>query len=304
MTELGWLALARGTLDRAAEHRRDEAWVSTAWADPRTRVFAIDKGQVLVRVQELPELVFIPAADAPGGDRYLLGVDGEGVAYFAVAGELPVLEGAEHGDLRRVGALLSDRDSGLFTHAAALLNWHSTHGFCPRCGTATEVAAAGHVRVCPKDGSEHFPRLDPAVIMLITDPADRILLARGPVWPEAMRSVLAGFVEPGESLEQAVAREVREEVGLEVRDVRYVGSQPWPLPRSLMLGFFAQADGGQELRPDPEEILDAAWYTRDELREAIAAGEIMTPGTLSIASRMITRWYGSEISQVRGSSLA
>lgn len=304
MTELGWLALARGTLDRVAEHRRDEAWVTAAWSDPRSRIFAIDKGQVLVRVQDLPELVFIPADQAPDGDRYLLGVDEEGVAHFAVVADLPVIEGAERADLRRVGALLSDRDSGLFTHAVALLNWHSTHGFCPRCGSATEIVAAGHVRACPKDGSEHFPRLDPAVIMLITDPDDRILLARGPQWPETMRSVLAGFVEPGESLEQAVAREVREEVGLVIRDIRYVGSQPWPLPQSLMLGFFAQADAGQDLVPDPEEIRDATWYTREELRAAVFAGEIMAPGTLSIASRMISYWFGSEISQIRGSALA
>jgi NAD+ diphosphatase len=298
VTELGWLALARGTLDRVSERRRDEEWVARTWADPTTRIFVIEKGEVLVRGERQPELVFVPAGRAPEGDRYLLGLDSGGVAYFAVAGELPTIEGAERAGLRQVGAVLPDRDSGLLTHAVGLENWHSTHGFCPRCGTATEIVAAGHVRACPSDGSEHFPRVDPAVIMLITDPEDRVLLARGPVWPETMRSVLAGFVEPGESLEQAVAREVKEEVGIEIRDIRYVGSQPWPLPQSLMLGFFAHADGGQELIPDPEEIANAAWYSRDDLRAAISSGQIRAPGKLSIASRMISAWFGSEISEL------
>jgi NAD+ diphosphatase len=308
VTELGWLALARGTLDRVAERRRDDAWVAQAWADPRTKVFAVEKGQALVQVQETPALVLVPARElAETPERYLMGVDADGTAYFAVSGPLPVIEGAEPSDLRHIGALLNDRDSGLLTHAVALQHWHATHAHCPRCGARTEPVAAGHVRVCLVDGSEHFPRLDPAVIMLIADSADRILLARGPSWPEAMRSVLAGFVEPGESLEQAVAREVLEEVGLVVRDIRYVGSQPWPLPQSLMLGFFCRLDetatAPEDLRPDPTEILDAAWYTREDFRSAIGAGEIMAPGKLSIASRMIGHWYGGEVSRFRGSRI-
>ncbi|MGI8330853.1 NAD(+) diphosphatase [Actinomadura scrupuli] len=291
-----------------AERRRDDAWLAEIWADPRSRVFAVEKGQALVQVQDVPSLVLVPAAElTETGERYLMGVDTDGVAYFAVSGALPVIEGAERADLRQIGALLNDRDSGLLTHAVALEHWHATHQHCPRCGARTELAAAGHVRVCPVDGSEHFPRLDPAVIMLITDAADRILLARGPAWPEAMRSVLAGFVEPGESLEQAVAREVHEEVGLVVHDIRYVGSQPWPLPQSLMLGFFCRVDESatpsEDLRPDPTEILDAAWYTREEFGAAVQAGEIMAPGRLSIASRMISRWYGGEVSRFRGSRL-
>lgn len=308
MTELGWLALARGTIDRVAERRRDDAWVAELWDDPRTRVFAIEKGQVLVQVRDVPSLTLLSAGElADTRERYLMGVDPDGVAYFAASGPLPVIEGAERSDLRRIGALLNDRDSGLLTHAVALQHWHATNTHCPRCGAGTEPAAAGHVRVCPVDGSEHFPRLDPAVIMLVADSADRILLARGPAWPEAMRSILAGFVEPGESLEQAVAREVGEEVGLAVHDIRYVGSQPWPLPQSLMLGFFCRLDESatppDELRPDPAEILDAAWYTRADFRAAVEAGHIMAPGKLSIASRMISRWYGAEVSRFRGSRL-
>ncbi|GAA2310239.1 NAD(+) diphosphatase [Actinomadura luteofluorescens] len=292
---LEWLALARGTLDRVALNRRDEAWLDEAWADPGTRVLVIQEGRSLVTFEPAPALVLVPPDQAPDGDRWLLGVDGGGVAHFGVSGPLPVIEGAEPAGLRRVGALLGDQDSGLLTHAVALEHWHATHRFCPRCGAGTRVASAGHVRVCPEDGSQHFPRVDPAVIMLVTDESDRVLLARGPQWPADRRSILAGFVEPGESLEQAVAREVQEEVGLPVRDVRYLGSQPWPLPRSLMLGFTARTDGDLPLRPDPEEILDAAWYTRDELRAAIDAGEIVAPGPLSIAAQLIMRWYGGEL---------
>ena len=292
---LEWLALARGTLDRVAEHRRNEEWVASAWADPRTRVFAVQGGRALVAYDPSPGLVFTSPGDAPEGDRYLLGVDDEGVAYFAVQAPLPSIEGAESASLRRVGAILGDRDSGLMTHAVALEHWHASNQYCPRCGKANELTAAGHVRVCPSDGSEQFPRVDPAVIMLVRDEHDRVLLARGPSWPENRRSILAGFVEPGESLEQAVVREVREEVGITVSDIRYMGSQPWPMPQSLMLGFFARAEGSQELSPDPEEILDAAWYTRDELKGAIESGRVVSPGPLSIAAQLIVRWYGGPL---------
>ena len=297
MTEsaLEWLALARGTLDRLALNRTDGAWLDAAWNDPRTRVLVVRDGRALVTYKPSPALVLLPPDQAPDGERWLLGTDDDGTVYFGVAGPLPVVEGTEQAGLRRVGAVLGDRDSGLLTHAVALEHWHNTNRYCPRCGAATRVASAGHVRVCPEDGSQHFPRVDPAVIMLVTDEADRILLARGPQWPADRRSILAGFVEPGESLEQAVAREVKEEVGLPVRDVRYLGSQPWPLPQSLMLGFTARADGDVPLNPDPEEILDAAWYTRDELRAAIDAGEIVAPGPLSIAAHLIMRWYGGEL---------
>ena len=185
-------------------------------------------------------------------------------------------------------------DAGLLTQAVALANWHSTHPHCPRCGAVTRVASAGHTRVCPADGSEHFPRTDPAVIMLVHD-GERILLAGGARWGERRVSVLAGFVEVGESLEQAVAREVREEVGVSVRECRYLGSQPWPLPRSLMLGFFARADAGQEPRIDGEEIRFARWYTRGQLRAAMEAEEIFLPGRVSIARQLIETWYGGRL---------
>jgi NAD+ diphosphatase len=197
--------------------------------------------------------------------------------------------------LREAAALLNDRDAGLFTHAVALANWHSTHTHCPRCGTPTVTVAAGHAQRCPADGSEHFPRVDPAVIMLVTDPDDRCLLARNRRWPERRVSILAGFVEPGESAEQAVAREVQEETGIVVTRVRYAGSQPWPMPQSLMLGFRAVAAGELDLQVDDDEIAEAHWYSREELRSALAAREILLPPPVSIAHRLIESWYGEEL---------
>ncbi len=197
--------------------------------------------------------------------------------------------------LREAAALLNDRDAGLFTHAVALANWHASHTHCPRCGTPTVTVAAGHAQRCPADGSEHFPRVDPAVIMLVTDPDDRCLLARNQRWPERRVSILAGFVEPGESAEQAVTREVEEETAIVVTRVRYVGSQPWPMPQSLMLGFRAEAAGELDLRVDEEEIAEAHWYSREELRAALAAREILLPPPVSIAHRLIESWYGEEL---------
>ena len=197
--------------------------------------------------------------------------------------------------LREAAALLNDRDAGLFTHAVALANWHASHTHCPRCGTPTVTVAAGHAQRCPADGSEHFPRIDPAVIMLVTDPDDRCLLARNRRWPERRVSILAGFVEPGESAEQAVTREVEEETAIVVTRVRYVGSQPWPMPQSLMLGFRAEAGGELELRVDEDEIAEAHWYSREELRAALAAREILLPPPVSIAHRLIESWYGEEL---------
>ena len=197
--------------------------------------------------------------------------------------------------LRVAGALLTDRDAGLLTHAVALAYWHESHTHCPQCGTATVPAPAGHLTTCPKDGTQHFPRLDPAVIMLVLDPDDRLMLARNALWPAGRMSVVAGFVEPGESAEHAVAREVYEETAIVVGQVRYLGSQPWPMPRSLMLGYEARAKGGQQIEVDAEEIGEARWFTRDELRAAIDAGEVGIAPSSSIARRLIEFWYGAEL---------
>ena len=190
--------------------------------------------------------------------------------------------------------LLDVRDGGLMVHAVALANWHQAHGHCSRCGAVTEVTFAGHVRRCPVDGSEHFPRTDPAVIVLVTDEDDRCLLARNVLSPPGRFATVAGFVEPGESPEQAVVREVAEETGIVVTSSRYAGSQPWPFPSNLMLGFYARADGA-EPRPDGEEIDEALWFSRDELTAALESGELLLSPSASISRRLIEGWYGSEL---------
>ncbi len=232
------------------------------------------------------DLVFVDAVDAPAGERLYLGRDEE-AAYFAVGADLPRRLGTRPVGLRDVGALLSDRDAGLLSHAVGLLNWHASHPSCSRCGAATEVARGGAIRRCTADGSEHFPRTDPAVIMLVTDGADRCVLGRQAIWPAGRYSTLAGFVEPGESAEQAVVREVAEETGLAVRDVRYRGSQPWPFPSSLMLGFRAICDPDASPVPADGELEDARWFTRDELR---ADNGTLLPTPVSIAWCLITDW--------------
>ena len=299
---LGPLALSRGTVDRLTERRSDTEWLQEAWADPRTRVLVVHDGRALARPDgDGMELLFVSPGDAPDGRRFLLGADNDGIVYFGVSGPEAdaAIRSEERGfkpvGLRQVGALLSDRDAGLFTHAVALANWHDSHTHCPRCGTATVPAPAGHVTTCPKDGTQHFPRVDPAVIMLVTDPDDRCLLARNASWGERRMSVLAGFVDPGESAERAVAREVHEETAIEVGQIEYLGSQPWPMPRSLMLGFRAVAPGGQAITVDGEEIAEARWFTRTELRAALDAGELSIAPTSSIARRLIEFWYGGEL---------
>jgi NAD+ diphosphatase len=296
---LATLALSRGTVDRVTEKRADPEWLDEAWADPGSRVLVVEAGQALVREDgDRMDLVFVAPADAPAGVRLLLGQDADGVVYFGVSAPLPALEGdprTRPAYLREAGTLLGDRDAGLFTHAVALANWHDTHTHCPVDGTPTVPDPGGHSARCPADGTEHFPRTDPAVIMLVTDPDDRCLLARNAAWPGRRVSILAGFVEPGESAEQAVIREVAEEVKIKVTNVRYVGSQPWPMPRSLMLGFRAEAPAGQEITVDAEEIAEAYWFGREELAAAIKSREIALPPPVSIARQIIEQWYGGPL---------
>jgi NAD+ diphosphatase len=304
VTPLGDLALARGTVDRVTHRRNDKDWLDAARADPRTRVLVVSGGRALVRLDdEHAELIFVSPPVAPPGTRFLLGQDADGVVYFGVSADLPAAPPPAAGpastvrvaSLREVGALLGDRDAGLLTHAVALANWHDTHTHCPLDGTPTVPDPGGHSTRCPADGSEHFPRTDPAVIMLVTDPDDRCLLARNAAWPGRRVSILAGFVEPGESAEQAVAREVDEETGIKVTNVRYVGSQPWPMPRSLMLGFRADAPAGQAIAVDQTELAEAHWFSRDELLAAIRAREIALPPPVSIARHIIESWFGGPL---------
>jgi NAD+ diphosphatase len=298
VTPLDSLALSRGTVDRLTEKRADPEWLDAAWADPGTRVLVVSDGQALARIDDDHALLlFVPPGQAPDGTRFLLGQDdADGTVYFGVSAPLPpAVDGVRPAALREVGTLLGDRDAGLLTHAVALANWHDTHTHCPVDGTPTVPGPGGHFTVCPKDGTEHFPRTDPAVIMLVTDPDDRCLLARNAAWPGRRVSILAGFVDPGESAEQAVIREVAEETQIKVTNVRYVGSQPWPMPRSLMLGFRADAPAGQDIVVDRDEIAEAYWFSRDELLAAIKAREIALPPPVSIARQIIEQWYGAPL---------
>lgn len=288
-------------IDRAAHHRLDEAWLAAAWSHPTTRVFVVSGGQVLIdeTADGTTELLMTPSFEAPltEAHRYFLGTDDDGVSYFALQKDaLPgrIDQSARPAGLREAGLLLSPRDAGLMVHAVALENWQRLHRFCSRCGERTVIAAAGHIRRCPACGAEHYPRTDPAVIMAVTDDEDRILLGRQVHWPEGRFSTLAGFVEPGESIEQSVRREVFEEAGITVGDVEYVASQPWPFPSSLMLGFLARATSF-EINVDGEEIEEARWFSREDLRAAFESGEVLPPYGISIAARLIELWYGKPL---------
>ncbi len=274
-------ALSRATVDRDSATRESDEALTEAW--PRAQVLVVDnQGRALV---DGTDLVLLDADQAPDGDRLYLG-SLAGQAFFAVLAELPRRLGAQPKGLRDVGAHLSDRDAGLLVHAVGLANWHASHPCCARCGAPTAAAKGGAVRRCEQDGSEHFPRTDPAVIVLVSDGADRVLLGRQAIWPAGRYSTLAGFVEPGESLEQAVVREVEEETGVAVHDVRYVASQPWPFPASLMLGFTAVADGDARPVAKDGELEDVRWFERTELQD----GTAMLPTPVSIAYKLITDW--------------
>lgn len=203
-------------------------------------------------------------------------------------------DSAQWAGFRDVAARLNPTDTALFIEASAIANWHASHTHCPRCGTATQPEAGGWVRRCPADGSEHYPRTDPAIIVTVVGPDGRLLLGGGGALDAKNYSTLAGFVEPGESLEQAVVREISEEVGVRVTATQYLGSQSWPFPASLMLGFTATT-ADTEARPDGVEVTRARWFSRSELQEAVLSGEIVISSRLSIARSLIEHWYGGVI---------
>jgi len=288
------LPLARSAVDRDYLARTRPELFDELWSDPTTRVLALFEGSVLLDGQALK---LLPVESVPSANyRVYLGRDSVGPIVLAVLNENaakqlePVAENWHH--LRKTGAGLDDRDAGLFVQALALANWHANHQHCPRCGTPTLVEAGGWVRRCFKDDSEHYPRTDPAVIVAIVDENDRILLGSQGAWEQNRWSILAGFVEPGESLEAAVIREMFEEAGVEVDEPNYLGSQSWPFPYSLMLGFAARAKS-TELRPDGEEIEKLRWFSREEL--AAEAPNLLLPNRISIARSIIELWFGGEL---------
>ncbi|HEV7194236.1 MAG TPA: NAD(+) diphosphatase [Jatrophihabitantaceae bacterium] len=297
-----WPLLARAGYDRAAHRRTDEQWLAEAWRTGRvlllspksaTPVAADGSMQpALRRSEELP----------PDIPRRFLGV-ADATPYFTVTVEP---DSDDWKTLRDIGPAVDDLQAGLVTSAVALEQWHQRHTHCPLCGAATRESNAGWTRTCPDDGSDHFPRTDPAVIMLIHDGADHALLGRGQQWGAGRFSTLAGFVEPGESLEAAVAREVYEEVGVHVDHITYIASQPWPFPSSLMLGFSALLHGDAGIHLDPVEMAEAGWFTRAEVGRAaewVDTGAEPDPSArvqaispkLSISRFLIDRWLADEL---------
>lgn len=288
------LPLSRTSLDRDYLSRARPELFDELWADAATRVLVLHRDRALV---DGTALRLLAPAETPTSDlRLYLGRDDD-ARYVAVAVDDAAAEalGSEWGSLRDLGAELPALDAGLFVEALGLANWHASHEFSPRSGERTEPVMGGWVRRAPGDTHDMFPRTDAAIIVGITDADDRILLGSNAMWAGNRYSVLAGFVEPGESLEHAVVREVFEESGIRVIDPVYLGSQPWPFPASLMVGFRATVDPAHpvELQPDGEEIMDLRWFSRDELTAALP--DIMLPGYTSIARAIIEDWFGGPI---------
>jgi NAD+ diphosphatase len=287
-------------LDRASTERKDAEWVRGLIGAPGSRVIAAGHEGVLVRDGDGGPALVREAVRAGGGDEpILLGLEGD-TPVFAVdldalspADRSQVIDGNHIMSLREAGALMAPAEAGLAAYVVAMLNWHRRHRFCANCGNPTDVEEAGYLRHCPRCGANHFPRTDPVVIMTV-EHDDRLLLGRRAGWPEGRLSVLAGFVSPGESAEEAVTREVQEESGIIARDPVFVASQPWPFPASLMLGFHAVSDGG-EPRATDGELDEVRWAPRDAVQEAIDGGDpgFQVPPPVSIARYLIDRWIAS-----------
>ncbi|NKX53793.1 NAD(+) diphosphatase [Arthrobacter sp. E918] len=295
-------------MDRGCDRRARPGLLEEIWGAATTSVMLMSSARTLVRGNKIVLLpsegrplpasaVYlgraVPGADVPAGTDIVLEI--------LEAPEEAGLSAADDGDwlgLREVAADVSAQDAGLFVEAAAISNWHASHTHCPLCGTPTRPEQGGWVRRCPSDNSEHFPRTDPAIIVSVLDEQDRILLGHNKSWPVGRYSTLAGFVEPGESLEAAVIREVEEESGVLVQSPQYMGSQPWPFPASLMLGFTATAVR-TDLTPDGVEISDVRWFSREELADGIESGEVRVAPGISIARALIEHWYGGPLPEPR-----
>ncbi|MEY3795005.1 MAG: hypothetical protein RLZZ120_116 [Actinomycetota bacterium] len=294
-------------IDRSSELRTNQATLDALW--DKARILHCIDGRIAAKAGTLAfrsavDIAALQASDEfSEGARYFLGQDPTSRApFFAWDTSWKITPNEEQlkvinrergfASLRELGGSLSDQEMELALHAIALSNWHRTHPMCPRCGGPTRVDLGGAARLCERDGSQHHPRTDSAVIVLIKDREDRILLGHQPVWPEGRYSTFAGFLEPGETFEQCVSREVLEESGVRVSEITYLGSQPWPFPASIMIAFEAVTDNPEVARGDGEEITDVKWFSRTELLAAARDGSLLLPPTMSVARKMIERWLG------------
>ena len=285
------------TAERLDGRRQDAAWLAAALADTGTRYVPVRAGQSCYMWQgETPRALLLDSMTAApllsqAFCCVLLG-EVESKPCFALGLELDApLPDAEYDDLRSVSALLPADELALLGYARAMVHWQGQHRYCGHCGALMQSARAGHERACSSCGAQWFPRIDPAIIVLVTD-GTRCLLGRQPSWPKGRYSTIAGFVEHGETLEAAVIREVKEETNIEVRAPRYMSSQPWPYPGSLMLGFRAEA-ASTGIRCNDGELEHVAWFTRDEIARSVEQG-LMMPPTRSISYRLIRGWFEEE----------
>jgi NAD+ diphosphatase len=294
------LPLAQGELDRSAHIRGDSAKLLEL---EKTGCFYLySDGQWAAGESGLREFSLHQIESIKDrSELYFLGVDSLARAHFLLNCPPGKSEEVDLGHfsfskLRDIAAQLSPLHLGVALHGQGLSLWHENHQRCSRCGDETTPIQAGAVRSCP-DGHHHYPRTDPAVIVLIKDRADRILLGHHESWPANRFSTFAGFVEPGESFEAAVVREVAEESALLVEHLEYLGSQPWPFPASIMIAYQVIAPDPENAKPDGEEITELRWFTRDELRSASESGELLLPPPISVARAMINHWYGPRHSE-------
>lgn len=306
MTQLLHLPLAQSVIDRDGSARDNAELFDLLWEEPQTRILVLHNGKTLIKDGQLRLFsteestagkyrVYLgrttaPFADQPLGTAVVLAVLTDNAAHA-----LEPNPDSWH-ELRRTGSGLHPRDAVIFSQALAVHNWHETHQYCPTCGAVTIMAQGGWSRTCIQESRQLFPRTDAAVIVSIIDDQDRILLGTQGSWAENRWSVLAGFVEAAESLEQAVVREMLEESGLEVSEPQYLGSQAWPFPYSLMLGFTAKLSPNsksEDIKPDGIEIARLRWFTRDELKAEAAT--ILLPNRISIARALIEHWLGESI---------
>ncbi len=288
-------------LDRAHVERRDPQWLNAQLEDERSRFLPVWNLEMLVRTEEPRKLAWARAplarSASPESPPILLGLN-DGVAHFAVdisnladpVKELELGESAAFEDLRAMGSLISSGEAAIAAQARGLVEWHGRSGYCAACASKTIPEQGGSLRRCPDCAIEHFPRTDPVVIAAVVR-GENCLLGRSPGWPEAMYSALAGFVEPGENLEEALRREVQEEAGIRVGAVHYVASQPWPFPCSLMIGCLAEAES-EEIVVDEVELEAAQWFTREEVRAALEAptDRLILPPPVAIAHHLVRRW--------------